>query len=104
MLPTGERVALSAPLAAPLLVLVAGMDDEHVAARATGDVLADASAEQPLEKAWLPGADNDQLGGMLLGCVDQLLRRLARDARELDPQVRIREQDSHPFAMLRPQL
>src|SRR5919198_6701952 len=80
------------------------MDDEDVAAGSTRDVLADAAAEQPLEKAGFAGADDDQVGLTLLGGVDQLLRRLAGDASEFDLQVGVGEESLHPPAMLFPQL
>src|SRR5919108_5577383 len=83
---------------APAL-LVAGMDDQDVAARATCDVLADAAAKQPLEKARFAGADDDQLGLTLLGGADKLLRRLAGDAGEFDLQVGVGEESLHPLAM-----
>ena len=43
------------------------MDDQDVAARLTRDVLADAAAEQPLEKARFARADDDQPGLTVLG-------------------------------------
>src|ERR671930_1305380 len=86
------------------LLVAAGMDDEDVAARSTRDVLADAPAEQPLEKAGFAGADDDQLGLMLFGGVDKLLRRLAGYASEVDLQVGVGEESLHPLAVLFPQL
>jgi hypothetical protein len=80
------------------------MDDQDVAARSTRDVLADAAAEQPLEKAGFAGADDDQLGLMLFGGVDKLLRRLAGYASEVDLQVGVGEESLHPLAVLFPQL
>src|SRR5919201_6467237 len=85
-------------------LVVAGMDDQDVAARSTRDVLADATAEQPLEKAGFAGADDDQLGLMLFGGVDKLLRWLACYASEFDLQVGVGEQSLHALAMLFPQL
>ncbi len=87
-----------------LLLIVAGMDDEHVAARPKSDVLADAAAEQPLEKNRLPGSDDDSVGVTLLGGVDQPLHRFAGDAGEFDVQVGVGDHRSHPFAMLLPEL
>src|SRR5919197_4192425 len=80
------------------------MDDQHVAARSTRDVLADAAAEQPLEKARFAGADDNQLGLTLLGGVDKLLRRLAGYANKFDLQVGVGEESLHPLAVLFPQL
>ena len=80
------------------------MDDQDVAVRSTRYVLADAAAEQPLEKAGFAGADDDQLGLTLFGGVDKLLRRLTGDAGEFDLQVGVGEQCLHALAMLFPQL
>ena len=79
------------------------MDDQDVAARAPRDVLADAAAEQPLEKARVAGANDDQLGLTLPGCVDKLLRRLAGYASEFDLQVSVGKQRVYALAMLFPQ-
>ena len=78
------------------LLLAAGMDDQDVAARLTRDVLADAAAEQPLEKARFAGADDDQPGLTVLGGVDKLLRRLPGDASEFDLQVSVGEEKPAP--------
>jgi hypothetical protein len=80
------------------------MDDQDVAARSTRDVLADAAAEQPLEKAGFAGTDDDQLGLTLLGGVDKLLRRLAGYASEFDLQVSFGKESLHPPSVLFPQL
>jgi hypothetical protein len=80
------------------------MDDQDVPARPTRDVLADAAAEQPLEKAWFAGADDDQLGLLVLGSVQKLLRGRPRYASEFDLQANLGEQRVHPLAMLFPQL
>src|SRR5438874_7751458 len=86
------------------LLVAAGMDDQDVATRATRDVLADAAAEQPLEKAWFAGAHDDQLGLLVLGSVEKLLRGLPRYASEFDLEANVGEQRVHPLAMLFPQL
>src|ERR671935_486953 len=80
------------------------MDDQDIAARSTRDLLADAAAEQALEKAGFAGADDYQLGLTPLGGVDKLLRRLAGDASKFDLQVGVGEESLHPPAMLFPQL
>ena len=78
------------------------MHDQNVAAGAPRDVLADAAAEEPLEKARFAGADDDQLRLMLLGGVDELLRRLPGYAGEFNFQIGVGEQCLHPPAMLVP--
>jgi len=60
------------------------MDDQDVAVRPSGDALADAAAEQPLEEAGFAGADDDQVGVLLLGELDDLLVGNADDAGKLD--------------------
>ena len=80
------------------------MDNQDVAVRPTRDFLADAATEQPLEETGFPGADDDQLSSMLLGGVDELLRRPAGYARELDVQAGFGEKCLYPRAMLLPQL
>ncbi len=43
--------------------------------RAPRHALADAATEQPLDEAGLAGADDDQIGLLLLGNLDDLLGR-----------------------------
>ncbi len=79
------------------------MDDQHVAVRPARHALADTSAEQSLEEARLSGSDNDQVDAVFVCDLDDLLRRLAADAGELDRDAAIREECLHTLAMLLPQ-
>jgi hypothetical protein len=49
---------------------------------------------EPLEKAWFAGAHDDQLGLLVLGSVEKLLRGLPRYASELDLQANVGENES----------
>src|SRR5919198_3241102 len=80
------------------------MDDEHVAGCVTRDVLADAAAEQALEKSGFARTDDDQLCLPALSGVDELLRRVPGYPGELDVQVSVGEQRLDPLAMLFPEL
>jgi hypothetical protein len=68
------------------------------------DALADASAEQPLEKAGLACTHDDQIGLVLLGSFDELLRRRPGYAGKFDGQVSVAEDRPHSLSMLLPEL
>ena len=53
------------------------MNDEHVAMRAADHSLADAAAEQALKQARRVRADDDQVGIVVLGHLDDLVDRRA---------------------------
>ena len=68
--------------------------------RASRDSLADAAAEQPVDKARLTRSDNDQIGVVIIGGSDDGLRRLTDDANEFGREVETGEKRLHTLAML----
>jgi hypothetical protein len=85
--PVGRPAALGLGTALRFSVLLVWVHDQYVAVGAAGDALADAAAEKPLEETRLVRPDDDQVDVMLIGNRDDLCRRLAGDADELDLHV-----------------
>jgi hypothetical protein len=67
------------------------VDEEHVAVGAAGDRFLDGPAEQALEKAMLPAADDDQVCVSMLGNVEQPFGHLTLLGDELGLDLAARE-------------
>src|SRR5207247_10899669 len=79
------------------------VDDQDIAMRAPRHVLADAATERPLDEAGLAGADDNQIGLLLLGKLDDLFGGVTENPCEVDRDSGACEERLHTLAVLLPE-